>query len=178
MDENLIDKMWKDRPVPSKNHVFIHDIKYCGCHIEEKLKKLHDLLNSKKCTAAVLNALDEIAWLLNLRGSDIDYNPMFVSYMIIICEAKGLQVSLYVDLDKFKDSIVGEYLKKYGVTLHPYEQVAADIKKLSDKAVGVEMDSVSAKILQAVKENNNSIIDLQDSIGYLKVALYRIRVGR
>lgn len=146
----------------------VHDVKYSGCSTEEKLKKVKALLDVKKSNVAVLSSLDEIAWILNLRGNDIEYNPMFLSYLLIIFDAKT-EIFLYSDPDKFKDETVQNYLKTLGVHLLPYLQIFADLKKMKGKAIGISLDSANAKLVQAIDIKENASVDIQDSIQVLKV---------
>ena len=170
IDENLVDKIWTNKPTPLKNPVFMHDIQYSGKSSEEKIEKVCEILKSRKCFFGVISALDQIAWLLNLRGSDIDFNPLFTSYLVIVLkEGAKAEVTLYSDTDKFKDQAVRDYLKKVGITLKPYKEVMTDLAKIEGKNAGIELDSVNAKILQVVKSKNNTVVDLQDTIPCLKL---------
>lgn len=75
LNENLIDVIWTDRPARPKNKIFHLDQKYSGLSVDTKLVNVREELSKKKAKAVVINALDEVAWLFNLRGSDIDFNP-------------------------------------------------------------------------------------------------------
>ncbi|CAF4518672.1 unnamed protein product [Rotaria sp. Silwood2] len=81
----LIDLIWKspERPSPTTNEINIHELKYAGITWEEKVKIIAEHLQTKKANAYIVTALDEIAWLLSLRGSDIPYNPFFKAYAIV-----------------------------------------------------------------------------------------------
>ena len=81
---NLIDKIWQDQPEQSKNTIFIHELRYCGKVAYEKILHLGlKIIEEFGCESILTGNLDEIAWLLNLRGSDIDYTPLFYSYLIL-----------------------------------------------------------------------------------------------
>eukprot|EP00494_Astrolonche_serrata_P028473 UN28740 len=76
---NLVDELWgKDQPGIPDNLIFELDVKYAGANRAEKLKSLRDELKKSKCSSCVVAALDEIAWFLNVRGCDIEYNPVFL----------------------------------------------------------------------------------------------------
>lgn len=94
--ENLIDLVWEDRPPPPQNAINPLADKYTGRSASDKISDLRSTLESKNAFALVITALDEVAYLLNLRGSDIDYNPVFFSYCVVTLES----VYLFVDETK------------------------------------------------------------------------------
>jgi len=75
LSNNLIDAIWTDRPARPCNKVFHLDEKYSGQSIQSKISKVREILQTESAKAVVVTMLDEVAWLFNLRGSDIDYNP-------------------------------------------------------------------------------------------------------
>lgn len=81
--ENLVDKIWLDKPAVPDAPVFVHDIKYAGVESKHKIKQLQDALAKQNCWGLLVTMLDEIAWLFNLRGSDIAFNPVFLSYALV-----------------------------------------------------------------------------------------------
>ncbi|KAF9003307.1 Creatinase/aminopeptidase [Cyathus striatus] len=87
LQTNLVDEVWKDRPARPKNAVFHLDEKFSdmiiGQSVADKLTAVRKEMESKKAKAVVVTMLDEVAWLFNLRGSDIDYNPVFFSYAVV-----------------------------------------------------------------------------------------------
>lgn len=80
-DEDLVDMVWEDRPALSTEPVWELDTAYAGKSREEKLKDVRDKMQAEKTDYLLLTALDEIAWLLNLRGGDVLYTPVFLSYL-------------------------------------------------------------------------------------------------
>jgi Xaa-Pro aminopeptidase len=75
--ENLVDIIWKEeRPVPTKSQVTFLADKFTGASVVEKLKKLREAIKEKEADGIVLTALDDIAWLFNIRGSDVEFNPV------------------------------------------------------------------------------------------------------
>ncbi len=75
LSNNLIDAIWTDRPARPRNNVFHLDEKYSGQSIQSKILEVREILQGKSAKAVVVTTLDEVAWLFNLRGSDIDFNP-------------------------------------------------------------------------------------------------------
>ncbi|XP_026292242.1 xaa-Pro aminopeptidase 1 [Frankliniella occidentalis] len=117
---NLIDVIWEDRPAPPCNIVQPHPLKYSGKACSQKVQEVRLDMSEKGASLLVVTALDEIAWLLNLRGSDIDYNPVFFSYVIVTPN----DVHLFADKSKLT-SAVHDHFNQEGlpVTFHPYEKV-------------------------------------------------------
>jgi Xaa-Pro aminopeptidase len=72
---NLVDRIWTKRPSRPQNQIFPLSVEYAGQSSKDKITQLREHLESKKASATVVSMLDEVAWLFNLRGSDIDYNP-------------------------------------------------------------------------------------------------------
>jgi Xaa-Pro aminopeptidase len=75
LPDNLVDAIWIDRPARPRNKVFHLDEKYSGQSVQSKVSKVREILEKKSAKAVVVTMLDEVAWLFNLRGSDIDFNP-------------------------------------------------------------------------------------------------------
>lgn len=96
IEKNLIDEIWEDQPDLPNNPIYTMEPKFCGDNLKIKWEKVKKELNEKKADALVVSALDEIAWFMNLRGSDIDYNPVFMSYLIIT----HTKVNLFVESNR------------------------------------------------------------------------------
>ncbi|KLO14007.1 Creatinase/aminopeptidase [Schizopora paradoxa] len=129
---NLVDSVWgKDRPSPLKHAIHPLDNKFSGRSIEEKLKLVREQLTKRKVSGTVVSMLDEVAWLFNLRGSDIEYNPVFLSYAI----ATHDKAILFVDGSQVNDAV----LKHLGsqVEIKPYEDVFKFLKDTSAKMQNV-----------------------------------------
>ena len=102
VEPNLVDIVWSaNRPKLECNQLLKVDLSYCGRKLSEKLKLIRDQMNEKKSYAVVVTSLDEIAWLLNLRSSDIPFNTVFFSYCIIT--KNGLQ--LFINMNRLTDDI-------------------------------------------------------------------------
>ena len=114
------DRIWTDRPPLPQGEAFVHELKYAGRTTEEKLKEIRAALKEKEADSLLISALDEIAWTLNLRGSDVHCNPVLVCYLLIT----ATEAHLFIDPGKVPAD-VARYLQSVGVTLHPY----ADVKE-------------------------------------------------
>ncbi|KXT09715.1 hypothetical protein AC579_1684 [Pseudocercospora musae] len=135
--ENLVDKVWgKDKPPMPNEPVRMLGLEYAGKKWEEKIEELRKELDKKKAAGFVVSMLDEIAWLFNLRGNDIPYNPVFFSYAIIT----PTTASLYVDETKMSDDLK-EHLK--GVTIRPYDAIFCDVETLASEQPATNGDHPS-----------------------------------
>lgn len=121
-DVALIDQIWQDRPTLKKEPAFLMDIKYVGESIDEKLAKVRTAMKRKQAKYHVITSLDDIAYILNIRGRDIPCTPVLFSYLLMNEE----QVFFYVDSDKLSTTIV-EYLTSHQVVIKKYDQIYQDI---------------------------------------------------
>lgn len=126
VDFNPFDKIWGDRPAPPNSEVYLHNVEFAGESAESKLEKIYTELQRVEADSMLITSLDEIAWILNIRGADISFNPLVVSYLYV-SEDKNV---LFIDSDRL-DAEVKSYLKHLSVEVHPYDRVAKFIKKLS-----------------------------------------------
>ncbi|KAL9709797.1 hypothetical protein Ac2012v2_006851 [Leucoagaricus gongylophorus] len=124
---NLVDEIWTDRPVRRLNTVFHLEEKYSGESPVDKIAKIREEMKKKKAKAVVVTMLDEVAWLFNLRGSDIDYNPVFFSFAIVTED----QVDLFIDPSQV-NAAAHEYLDS-AVDIHLYESFLPHLKDYVDK---------------------------------------------
>lgn len=134
--ENLIDQVWDSKPAVSKNKVFVHELKYSGTFSpinipglshEKKIEMIRTSLKNDGLDGTVVAALDEIAWLFNLRGNDVDFNPVFLSYAILTHD----DVTLYINKEKLDETTLAHLGKT--VKVSSYESVFDDLKKLASQ---------------------------------------------
>ncbi|KAJ5833519.1 hypothetical protein N7474_001830 [Penicillium riverlandense] len=127
IQQNLVDSVWgKDRPPRPSEKVRVHPNKYAGKSFQDKVADLRKELETKKKGAFFISMLDEIAWLFNLRGSDIPYNPVFFSYAVVT----PTTAELYVEDDKLTPEVKAHLGKD--VIVKPYDSIYADAKSLSE----------------------------------------------
>lgn len=140
--DNLVDQVWgNDRPDRPNEPVKVHGQEYAGRAFGEKIEELRKELEKKKAAGFVVSMLDEIAWLFNLRGNDIPYNPVFFAYAVITPS----DVKLYIDESKLPEQAKSHLS---GVTIRPYEEIFSDIAALSSSAAS---DSKPRKYLISTK---------------------------
>lgn len=127
--EDLIDAIWTDRPSLSEEPVWFLKEKYSGESTESKLSRIRKEMADAGCDTHIVSTLDDICWTLNIRGNDIDFFPLVLSYAIIRKDS----FDLYIDERKLDDKLKS-ILEKVGVTLHPYNAIYEDVKKLPENA--------------------------------------------
>ena len=132
MTEDIFDMLWEDRPSLPKTPVFILDETRTGASCTEKIARIQEAIAKNGSSAIILSALDEIAWTLNLRGSDVHCNPVFISYLLLSKEG----YTLYILEDKITDE-VRTYLKGHQVAIKTYSQLAEDLFAFREKHEGV-----------------------------------------
>ena len=143
---DLVDNIWEDRPPLSKEPVWELDISYAGMSREEKLKKLRESMREKKADACLLTALDEIAWLLNLRGNDIAYTPVFLAFMLVEAERATLLVCGEILSEEIRKA-----LAQAGVDIVDYGQIEKLIGALPEgTALLFDGESVNSRVAGCV----------------------------
>lgn len=144
IEKNLVDQVWKHKPEEPANEIFELSTQFSGQSTPSKIADLRAKVKKMGADAIVLSALDQIAWLLNLRGSDIDYNPVFKSYLVLTFDECVLYVSPQHSLPP-KDHLEG-------ITVKNYDAVFDDVKTLSftmEKKVWVASNSSWAMVKAA-----------------------------
>ncbi|GFI50563.1 aminopeptidase [Lachnospiraceae bacterium] len=126
--EDLIDRIWEDRPALSTKPAFALSVEYTGESTADKLSRIREAMKKEGADVHILAALDDICWTTNLRGNDIEYFPLLLSYAVITMD----DMKLYVDETKLTAEMK-ESLAKDGISIHPYNAVYEDIKGLSAK---------------------------------------------
>ena len=113
-----IQLLWTDRPAMPLAPAFVYDTKYAGMSFTEKLPAVRQAMEAAGADSLLLSALDEIAWLLNIRGNDVHCNPVVVSYLLIEKD----KVNYFVQPQKVTPELT-EYFNVNGISVHPYEEI-------------------------------------------------------
>jgi Xaa-Pro aminopeptidase len=142
---NLVDAIWEKRPEKPEGKIEIHEEKYSGASLETKLQRLREKMEENAVDAHIITMLDSIAWLFNIRGSDIQFNPLTISYAIITAE----KAVLFVDLNKITDKIRGAWKNTAGIL--SYEDFHLELQNLERKNSRVWLDEASVN--QWIVEN-------------------------
>lgn len=144
INNDLLDEIWEDRPTVPKDKIILHDIDFCGEGRNDKLLNVRKKMNELKVKSFILTSLDDIAWLFNIRGNDVKFNPVVMAYAII----KMDEVTLYIDNNKVTDEIISEF-KSQNITIKRYEEIISDVKTLTD-SVYIDPAKVNASIFNAI----------------------------
>ena len=143
---DLIEGIWKDRPAVPGNPIFEMPEALSGASVHEKLDLINNQLRSEGADCLILAALDEIAWTFNIRGTDVTYNPVVVSYAFV-SEDESV---LFIKPEKLTAEIT-EHLKKEGVTLAEYSMIQRYLSRLPENSrVFVDMNKTNVSLYDAI----------------------------
>lgn len=138
--------IWTDRPAIPANPVEIQPMEFAGESVASKISRIRTALRQRHADGLLISALDDIAWTLNLRGTDVHCVPVFISYLLISSQ----QVSLYVDSAKINDEVKA-YLTENGISLYPYNKVAEGLERYSEYNILLDGDETSYFLWKTVK---------------------------
>lgn len=144
-DADPMAELWTDRPVIPDNEVQLHPLEYSGELTSSKISRVRKYLSEYGADGLLVTALDEIAWVLNLRGSDVHCNPVFVSYLLISPE----KVTLYINNVKLSAE-VNAYLASEKIDVDAYEAVVEGLRSYTGKSLLVDMTSTNYSLATAV----------------------------
>ena len=154
MDRDLLNEIWSNRPELSKEKIFIHDTKYCGRCTSEKLQEVRDEMKKLEGENYVIASLDDIAWLFNIRGNDIAYNPVALAYALI----SDKKAVLYINEEKVTNDDK-RTLEAQGVTLKSYNDIYEDIKNVTESII-IDGAKVNGKLYSLISEDVKIIENL------------------
>lgn len=158
--EDPFQRIWKDRPSLPLNPPFILPLSYAGKNCTEKIAEIREQIFLNHADAILLSALDEIAWTLNLRGSDVHCNPVFVSYLFIT----DTTTTLYILPEKITPEIK-QYLNDNQIEVKPYQAIEADLHHYTGKGIQLTPETNYA-LYQAA--SHNQIIRHESPVLYMK----------
>jgi len=157
VEKNPIDEIWKDRPEASKAHLVVQPDEYAGKSGAEKRTEIGDLLAKRHADAAVLSALDSIAWAFNIRGADVTHTPVALAYALVHADGTS---DLFVASEKI-GADVRQHLGN-GVRLHERSEFNSALAELKDKTVVVDPERAVAAIFDALEKAGAKILSLRD----------------
>ena len=147
-------QIWMDRPSIPQNPIEIYPIEYAGESCHDKIARVRQALRQRHADGMLMAALDDIAWTLNLRGSDVHCNPVFVSYLLISSKS----VTLYINKKKLTPE-VSAYLKAEDIRVEDYEQVKNGLKNYFEYNILLDPDEVNYALYEVVR-NKGKMNDL------------------
>lgn len=150
-----LNEIWKDRPSIPENKIEVHPMKYAGETTLSKIGRVRTALRDKGADGMLVSALDDIAWVLNLRGSDVHCNPVFVAYLLL----SSHEATLFVDKVKLTPE-VEDYLESQDVKVEAYEKVGEALEKYFEYNILLDPEETSYTLY--------NIIASADSKAYAK----------
>lgn len=151
--KSLIDDIWENRPAMSAQPAWILKEQYAGVSAEQKIEDLRTAIKQEKATVHLLTTLDDIVWLLNIRGNDTPCLPVVLSYLAV----KEQELVLFANPQVFDEEVAG-YLQKLGVAVQPYDAFYSYVKELRDETVLLEKSRVNYAVLENL-DGSNLILD-------------------
>ena len=163
VDEDLVDLVWTDRPAMSKEPVWIFDEKYVGESVESKLSAVRKKMEEKGATMHLMASLYDIAWLLNVRGRDISYVPVVLSYLALTKDS-----CVWFVQEEVIDDALAAYLAKNNITTKPYDSFYDFVKGISsDEVILMNTAVMNYRIVNNIPQNVK-VIDAADPSVLLK----------
>ncbi|WP_028902394.1 aminopeptidase P family protein [Prevotella sp. P6B4] len=153
-------KIWTDRPAIPENAVEIFPMRYAGESCHDKIARIRMALREKHADGMLMSALDDIAWTLNLRGTDVHCNPVFVSYLLI----SSKEVTLYINKVKLTPQVEA-YLQAEGVGVAPYEDVVKGLKAYFEYNILLDPDEVNYTLYKQV---TREIVEAESPVKRMK----------
>lgn len=126
---DLVDRVWKDRPPLPREKAFLLEERYAGESVQSKLGRVREKMEKEKADIHLLSSLDDIAWLLNIRGNDVEYCPLVLSHLLLYRD----RVELFADDNKFPPEIQGMF-EKNSIVVRPYEMIAEAVSSFQGKS--------------------------------------------
>ena len=150
---DLISPLWTEgRPAIPTSLLYEYEEKYIGESVESKLTRVRQALTEKHCEALVVSALDEIGWLLNIRGKDVDYTPCLISYVVVEMD----KCTIFVAPNKLDDA-AHAYLNRIHVCVQDYDQVFDYLKDINATAIMYDGGKVNEALYEAINPAANKV---------------------
>lgn len=143
---DVLKRIWTDRPAVPVNKVELQPIELTGENVQSKLQRIRKALREQHADGMLVAALDDIAWTLNLRGSDVHCNPVFVSYLLITSQ----NATLYINKEKLTNEVC-DYLKTNNISIAPYEGVVKGLHDYFEYNILLAPDEVNYTLFKSVK---------------------------
>lgn len=153
--------IWKDRPDIPKDTVQIQPLRYAGERTADKLTRIRQALRRQHADGTLVSALDDIAWTLNLRGSDVHCNPVFVAYLLI----STTKATLCIDPDKLTPDVKA-YLKGEGVEVSSYDRIKDELAGYGEYNIALDPQQINHHLFEGV--SGPKILPLTSPIPLLK----------
>ncbi|MBS1550049.1 MAG: aminopeptidase P family protein [Bacteroidetes bacterium] len=151
INQGLIQEIWTDKPQPSQNPIFVHPVSRAGKTVREKLSAIRQKMTELKCTSHIIYSLDDVAWTLNLRGSDVDCNPVFLGYILLTKD----NATLFVDRKKLSNE-AQQQLKEAQIEVKEYELFLEELKLVENQTILLSPNT-NQSVFDALKGKNTFV---------------------
>lgn len=152
IEDNLVDGLWADRPALPSAPALPHALEHAGESAADKLGRLRSAMTSARARSAAVTALDAIAWLFNLRGGDIEFNPLVIAYALVT----GEQASLFVDPAKVSPELVRALAGT--VDILPYDRFFAELAETARAASPVWVDPATSQAVARTARDAGKVL--------------------
>ena len=168
-DNNLIDEIWgSDKPKYSESKTLILPVEFTGASVSDKYKVLDKTIKNElssdpdfsktKKYRLLVSRLDDIAWLLNLRGNDIPYNPVFFSYALFNSTPKGLSVFLFINKSKVNTEDIKKYCADNNIIIYNYDEILNELNHSEKGLITLlDVESTNYKMSSIIRSNKNGL---------------------
>lgn len=160
LSEDILDPLWDDEEGQSKpdGPVAVHPLEYAGKKVQDKLTEVRASMEKEGAGALVISALDDIAWLYNLRGEDSEYMPSFRAHAIVTAS----ETHLFIDAAKIASPDVTKHLEDSSITVHPYELFGQTLTSVSENSkCWIDPGRTSWGVYDAITKANGSTAPLE-----------------
>lgn len=168
-DLDLVQEIWVDRPEISSEKCFLLADEYAGETTIHKIERVRTAMKEKNSDVLILSKLEDIAWLLNIRGRDIKHTPVVLAYAIVFQD----EVRVYLDLNKLGKNIQLKFAQE-NIQALPYEQIKTDVLNLVNYRVWVDSTILNTSIYQAI--NCVELIDQTNPLGLFRALKNEIEI--
>lgn len=150
---DLVEKVWKDRPALANEPVFLLEEKYSGESTASKLERLRNVMKEVGANYHIISTLDDVAWLLNIRGNDVKYSPLILCYAIVSLD----KVYLFIEEKKINENI-RKVLYKDNVVLKPYNDIYEYVKGFkAEDVVLIDPDRINYALYKDIPEHTKKV---------------------
>lgn len=147
MNNDLLEEFWATRSELPKNKIFIHEEVYSGKSALEKLSEVRYHMKEKKAANYIISSLDDIAWLCNIRGNDIKFNPVALAYVIVTEK----DTNLYINNNKI-DNETRIKLNSQGINIYEYDEIEEHVKLINEATI-IDASKLNAKIYSLLSKD-------------------------
>lgn len=156
IEADLIGPLWHNRPPMPEREIFEHELRFAGISREDKIEQVRTVMQKMGAGNHLLTSLDDIAWMLNVRGGDVTYSPLFTAFALIT----GSQVLLMIDEDKVP-ALLKQKFDREGIVILPYEATESIISEIpAGESLLITPGTLSASLHKAIPEGVRLIEDV------------------